>query len=227
MSKLYVFAFLLITTHFFTIQCMLKKWELDPMTISQNPELTTMRKDLDDLPISLISEKYPSIKIARFATEDERPRRCCYFAFKTATGSHIPVNHYCSHEIIENYFYQTNNPQPLDLVAYTKNATSHAIDHFAVVKSVSDDHIILQSKFGTIDAIIDHEPSAVPKSYGNAFGFFTLKHPYKSDKKRLYLEMANAPTSSKINVASDDYQMDIFLTLVWSSALMGMAFGYF
>jgi hypothetical protein len=226
MSQVLITLFFFTTTLFSNVHCMLKKWELEPMTISQNPELTVMRKKLDDLPIHSIVKKYPNIKIARQPTEDERTRRCCYFAFKAATGSHIPVNHYCSHETIDNYFYQTNNPQPLDLVPYTKNATSHAIRHFAVVKSVSDGHIVLQSKFGTIDAIINHEPSAVPKSYGDAFGFFTLKHPYRSDKKRLHREMANIPTLSSINDISDT-EMDVFLILVWSSALLGMVFGYF
>jgi hypothetical protein len=79
---------------------------------------------------------------------------------------------------VEDYFEQTDNPQPNDLVIYTYDKNEPQITHFAVVI----DNNTIESKWGYSPEIRCHSLLNVPTSFGNAAWFYTLKKKYKDPK---------------------------------------------
>jgi hypothetical protein len=89
-----------------------------------------------------------------------------------------------------------------------------------VVKSKKKTQYIFLSKWGAQYQIMEHEPSDVPKSYGNVVVFFTPKYTYKSDIERLGMLMSKELTNPYDNETSDDQETDVFLTVFYAGALI-------
>lgn len=104
--------------------------------------------------------------------------RCFQYALYKTTGftGAISFPAYTNSISIEDFFEQTQHPQPNDLVVYTIDDNNREMRHFAVVI----DSVTFASKWGPRKPIWRHRPFDVPSAYGNAIWFFTLKEKYKT-----------------------------------------------
>lgn len=79
---------------------------------------------------------------------------------------------------VEDYFEQTKNPQPNDLVIYTYDKNELMMTHFAVVIN----NEIVESKWGYSPEIRQHKLLDLPTTFGNTAWFYTLKKEYRGPK---------------------------------------------
>ncbi len=190
--KLFIITFLCIT-HFTANHCMLSKFTYKPIT--QQPDtFTTQHRDHVEKWVKFAEKgtlnPIKGISIVRDATKKEQEERCFNHAISQITGNTIPLTLYKKNNDkkkstinIEKYFKQTVDLQKNDLVLYTDNENSYAINHCAVV--IDTDENIFESKLGQSRKIVHHQPFAVPNCYGNAISYWTLKDKYQRDKERL------------------------------------------
>ena len=186
------------------IHCMLSEWKYEPYIAPDNVNVQTMRRNLARYkPTPQKIEPYPNIEIKRLPTEDEKTRRCGYYALKKITGSTYfrsfdPGNPDYTSVDIEHFFDQIKAPQPGALVVYTNSAIDLTIKHFAVVV----DHLKVESKWGSFAEIMEHFLFESPYSHGNAAFFFILKKEYLTEMGNIYLQLkimaANAAINEKI-----------------------------
>jgi hypothetical protein len=176
---------------------MLSRWKHEPLLQPNNSAITKMRNQLSHTIIKTNSN------ISRHKeTPDEREQKCFYFAIKKITGFNQPLNFWSGIDFIssiniENYFDQITTPKVNDLVVYTKDKNNLSITHFAVVKMITGNNIILHSKWGSIDSIIEHGPFDIPMIYGKTISFFTLKNKYKNDPDKKILHAAMTAEKAK------------------------------
>ena len=149
--------------------------------------------DVDNLDVN-------NVDIKRKATEDERKGTCFNYAISTIVESNKYLNlnlYYCfgggqtSSICIETYFEQTIKPKTMDLVLYTHGLYNHEINHYAVF--ITND--LFESKWGHDKYIRLHKPFDVPKCYGNAISFWTLKKEYINNKKGMINNVNNDVTN--------------------------------
>jgi len=194
---------------------MLDRWKYEPLLQPTDPAITKMRSRLC---LDIIKTN-PNVSQKK-ATNEEREQKCFYFAIKATTGFNKPLDfwpgvNFFSSININNYFDQTNHPQPNDLAIYTESKTNLAITHFAVVTEVTKKNIVLHSKWGSIEPILQHGPFDVPHWYGNAVGFFTLKDIYKSfrGKQLLHTAMISEKKRNDVKLFVVSYGPLILMTI--------------
>ena len=190
-NQIKLFTVIFFITHFTTNHCMLTEFTHKPL--SQQPErLITIHRDRIEkwLQFSERGTLNPikDITVVRQATEKEQQGTCFNYAIAQARNT-VPLVMFKKDGIqnssihIEKYFKQTDTPQANDLAIYTDNEKNYNINHFAII--IDKDKNIFESKFGSSTKIIQHQPFAVPISYGDAISYWTLKPKYKENKRKL------------------------------------------
>ncbi len=189
--KLFIAVFFI--TSFTANSCMLSEFKHKPIT-QQPDSLAAHHRDYISKWIKFAErgELNPikDVTIVRDATEEEQQGRCFNYAIAQITGNTTPLKLYKKKNgrqkstiNVEKYFKQTVKPKNNDLALYTDNEDSYIINHFTRIVDI--DNTIFESQFGRLKKITQHQPFAVPLSYGNAISYWTLKNKYQNDKERL------------------------------------------
>ena len=194
--KLFITTFLCITS-FTANNCMLSEFTYKPIT--QQPDtFTTQHRDHVEKWVKFAEKgtlnPIKGISIVRDATKREQEERCFNHAISQITGNTVPLTLYKKNNDkkkstinIEKYFKQTVDLQKNDLVLYTDNENSYAINHCAVV--IDKDENIFESKLGQSRKIVHHQPFAETSCYQLSSPYFLRMSARFSPLTRLLMRL--------------------------------------
>lgn len=196
-------AIFLCITNFTANYCMLTQFKIEP--IIYNHETDNIRDSVtkwieEDDPASLaIIQKNNDIIKFKEATQEEKNGKCITYAINKITNGTAPLALYTNNTSnfnVEKFFEQTSNPQKNDLAIYTPHKKNRNITHFAIIITPQE----FESKFGCHPKIVRHKIFAVPRNYGNAITYWTLKQEFigsEGNKKLLKEIDEDVNTASK------------------------------
>jgi hypothetical protein len=159
--------------------CMLTKTRFKPYIQAHNTALDEWRNSVIYMPTEKIVSSNSRVSIDPEKKYYGIQFRCFQYVIREIIPGfmeHIDFPEENSASItIENFFEQTKQPQPNDLVIYTPSKENLTVQHFAIFINA----ITFESKWGRRDNIMRHGPFDVPAIYGKAAWCYTLKEKYK------------------------------------------------